>query len=110
MIDPGVLYLVTYPGQPKGEIMLAIGVETGSWGVGFHDANRPRTIQGELKKETPNGFIWKRMGGSQQEKEFIFTVLSIEVYNKNVRPTVEGDPPAFNSADDLYEYYRRRFL
>ncbi|CEP66514.1 Uncharacterized [Moorella glycerini] len=82
--------------------------------VGFHDTNRGHQFFGKLVKETKDGFIWHRVEDTFEEglKDFgliEFKALTLEEYNKKVRPYLVGPVPEFNSTEELYEFYQREF-
>lgn len=115
MINDKVLYLVkdSHFGL-RPPLMLAIGVEVHDDWVGFHDTNRGHQFYGKLVKETKDGFIWHRVEDTFEEgrKDFglvEFKALTIEEYDKMVRPHVFGPVPQFQSPEELYEFYRRKF-
>lgn len=115
MISDKVLYRVKYNYFGlRPPLMLAIGVEVHDDWVGFHDTNRGHQFFGKLVKETKDGFIWHRVEDTFEEglKDFgliEFKALTLEEYNKKVRPYLVGPVPEFNSIEELYEFYQREF-
>lgn len=115
MISDKVLYLVkdsSFGSRPP--LMLAIGVEVSGNDLQFHSTNRGCHFHGYLVRETANGFIWHRVEDTFEEglKDFgliEFKALTIEEYNKKVRPYLVGPVPEFNSTEELYEFYQREF-
>lgn len=115
MISDKVLYLVkdSHFGL-RPPLMLAIGVEVHEDWVGFHDTNRGHQFFGELVKETKDGFVWHRVEDTLEKglRDFglvEFKALTLEEYDKKVRPHLVGPVPEFNSTEELYEFYRRKF-
>lgn len=116
MISDKVLYKVriSYFGL-RPPLVLAIGVMVGDNWVSFHSTERSHYFGGRLLKETKRGFVWHRIEDTLEEglKDFgtvEFKALTLEEYNREVRPHVFGPVPEFNSTEELYEFYRRKFI
>lgn len=115
MISNRVLYLVEVQSRSRPTLeLLAIGVEVDGGYVTFNDSVRQRGFEGRVEKETPDGFVWRRqfksLEGYDVDETIIFRVLTVEEYDRRVRPKVVGNPPKFASDAELHEYYRRQFL
>jgi hypothetical protein len=83
--------------------------------IGFHDTARGHNIEGYLLKETLDGFIWQRQEYDPETKqsvndgELAFRVLTLERFKEEFLPKAVGPLPDFNSTEDLWEWYRRRY-
>jgi hypothetical protein len=120
LFDPRALYSIeisTIPGFKALGINVQWGSrpdEDGDW-LGFHDTCRGHDISGHLIRETADGFIWQRKtwdtdaGQKVNDGELIFRVLTLERFKEEFLPKVVGPIPDFNSTEDLWEWYRRRY-
>jgi len=117
MISDRVLYRITkrdWLPLEKGEVRLAVGVELGDGWLGYHDTQRGHTLEGYLEKETKDGFIWRWIidvgkDGKMDRGRVHFKAITLEEYDREIRPRVLGDVPVFETTEDLYEFYRREF-
>ncbi|AYO30604.1 hypothetical protein D2962_08200 [Biomaibacter acetigenes] len=114
MIDSKILYKVKDNSfGPNPPLILGLDVEVHDDWVGFHDTNRGHQFFGKLVRETKDGFIWHRIektfSGVKDYGLIEFKALTLDEYNKKVRPYIEGEVPEFSSTEELYEFYRRQF-
>ena len=122
MVDNRTLYYVKIPAF--GPEFWELGIFVEIWDhdedgkkIGpflcYHSTCRAHQLRGHLEKETENGFIWhwciEEPGQKPIDNGFItFEALTLEEFNKKVRPHVWG-VPEFNSTEELHEWYRREF-
>lgn len=117
MVSDKVLYrIVKRDWEPirKGDVRLALDVRIGDRWLGYHDTQRGHELEGHLEKETKDGFIWRwviDMGkdGKLDRGRIHFRAVTLEEYDREIRPKVFGNVPQFETTEDLYEFYRREF-
>lgn len=102
MISDKVLYLIRDTSFGKNPpLMLGIGVEIIDGRLHFHSTSRGHNFGGHIEKETKDGFVWHRveeLGEESKDLGFIYLkMLTLEEYNKKVRPHVQGPVPNFAS-------------
>lgn len=108
MIDETKLYRVTYKDENGSGSFLAVHVAYKNGFLSCWDTNRHRLFQGEILKETKNGFTLRQDHDNCLPCDMEFKVLTLKEYDELVRPNVI-DPPDFRSDAEMHEFYRRYF-
>lgn len=117
LIDARKVYHATMHYQEEDFCHLALMVQLDETSepnkLCFHDTERGRTSRGEMLEFTPEKFVWQTLIRDDTTGEFekgvkaTFELMTLEEFEKTWRTKVTGDLPQFNSALELYEWYRR---
>lgn len=113
MIDRRKVYYFRWTGEPKytGLAMdCQIRVGEGWKGICFFDSIRGHMIDGDLVRETEDGFVFR--ASLCEPGEWTFKELTIEEFRRWVYKHVElGEVIAdkIRTTADLHEWYRKKF-
>ncbi|OPY64090.1 MAG: hypothetical protein A4E56_00144 [Pelotomaculum sp. PtaU1.Bin065] len=110
MISDKALYLVKIESWGDDQpVILGLAVEVHEDYMGFHDTVRGHHINGRLEKETEDGFVWHRIENRRDRGNITLRALTLDEFNRVVRPGMDYPPPEFLTTEDLWEFYRRKF-
>lgn len=96
------VYLVESPTDQT--VKLALGTHVFGDELRWFDTVRGRTKKGRVVSDTPQELVWQAMDGVR----YRFTELTLEKYNRDIRPRVERSP-GFPTVDEMHRFYVRQF-